>query len=97
MPGQKIDNEEKSIKFREKLVGALQRTSRDLRISYSKRETRGRKLEKKFQILLTIGALLLVMGALLNLTKNPLIWGTGTVTALFMILLFRIDPLSPND
>jgi hypothetical protein len=54
-------------------------------------------LERKFQILLTIGALLLLMGTLLNLTKNPLLWGTGTVTAIFIILLFRIDPLSPND
>jgi len=54
-------------------------------------------LERKFQILLTIGALLLVMGTLLNLTNDPLLWGTGTVTALFMILLFRIDPLSPNE
>lgn len=54
-------------------------------------------MERKFQILLTIGALLLVMGTLLNLTNDPLLWGTGTVTALFMILLFRIDPLSPNE
>ncbi|HEY3360899.1 MAG TPA: hypothetical protein VGK06_03485 [Methanosarcina sp.] len=54
-------------------------------------------MERKFRILLTIGALLLVVGMLLNLTKDPLLLGTGTVTALFMILLFRIDPLSPNE
>ncbi|HHV23173.1 MAG: hypothetical protein PHG79_10210 [Methanosarcina sp.] len=54
-------------------------------------------MERKFRILLSIGVLSLVMGALLNLTKDPLLWGTGTVTALFMILLFRIDPLSPNN
>ncbi len=49
------------------------------------------------QILLVTGALLLIMGTLLNITRDPLMWGTGTVTALFMILLFRIDPLSPNE
>lgn len=65
--------------------------------NYSKREIGGKKLEMKFQLLLIIGTLLLVMGALLNLTNDPLLWGTGTVTALFMILLFRIDPLSPNE
>ncbi|WP_155398307.1 hypothetical protein [Methanosarcina barkeri] len=54
-------------------------------------------MERKFRILLTVGTLLLVMGVLLNFTRDPLLWGTGTVTALFMILLFRIDPLSPND
>jgi hypothetical protein len=54
-------------------------------------------LEKKFKILLTIGTLLLLMGVLLTFTRDPLLWGTGTVTALFMILLFRIDPLSPNE
>jgi hypothetical protein len=57
----------------------------------------GNILERKFQILLTIGALLLVVGVLLSLTKDPLLLGTGTVTALFMILLFRMDPLSPNE
>jgi hypothetical protein len=54
-------------------------------------------MERRSQILLTIGVLLLIMSVLLNLTRNPLLWGTGTVTALFMIVLFRIDPLSPND
>jgi hypothetical protein len=49
------------------------------------------------QILLVTGALLLIMGTLLNITRDPLMWGTGTVTALFMIMLFRIDPLSPNE
>lgn len=57
----------------------------------------GGTLGKMFQILLVVGILLLVMGALLNITKDPLIWGTGVVTVLFMILLFRIDPLSPNE
>jgi len=54
-------------------------------------------LNKKIQILLVVGALLLITGALLNITRDPFLWGTGIVTALFMILLFRIDPLSPND
>ena len=54
-------------------------------------------MERGSQILLIIGALLLVMGVLLNFTRDPLLLGTGTVTALFMFLLFRIDPLSPND
>jgi len=45
------------------------------------------------QILLAVGFLLLTIGALLNITRDPLMWGTGVVTALFMILLFRIDPL----
>jgi hypothetical protein len=54
-------------------------------------------LERKSKILLTIGTLLLVMGMLLSFTRDPFIWGTGTVTALFMILLFKIDPLSPHE
>jgi hypothetical protein len=54
-------------------------------------------LRKKVNILLLVGALLLIIGALLNITKDPLLWGTGIVTALFMILLFKIDPLSPNE
>lgn len=77
-------------------MDAFQRLNRYLRIDTQK-GNEGEKLERKFQILLTIGALLLVMGVLLNFTKDPLLWGTGTVTALFMILLFRIDPLSPNE
>jgi hypothetical protein len=54
-------------------------------------------LGKKVQILLIIGVLLFVMGTLLNITRDPFLLGTGIVTALFMILLFRIDPLSPNE
>jgi hypothetical protein len=49
------------------------------------------------QILLVVGVLLLIMSALMNITRDPLIWGTGVVTVLFMVLLFRIDPLSPNE
>ena len=52
---------------------------------------------KMIQILLVVGVLLLIMGALLNITRDPFIWGTGVVTVLFIILLFRIDPLSPNE
>ena len=52
---------------------------------------------KMIQILLAVGLLLLIIGALLNITRDPLMWGTGVVTLLFMILLFRIDPLSPNE
>jgi len=54
-------------------------------------------LDKKVQILLGAGVFLLIIGTLLSVTRDPLIWATGTVTALFMILLFRIDPLSPNE
>jgi hypothetical protein len=54
-------------------------------------------LGKMVQVLLVVGIILIIMGALLNITKDPLIWGTGIVTVLFMILLFRIDPLSPNE
>jgi len=43
---QKIDNEEKSIKFREKLLGAFQRLNQYLRINFSKRETGGKIGEK---------------------------------------------------
>lgn len=52
---------------------------------------------KMIQILLAVGFLLLITGAFLNFTRDPLMWGTGVVTVLFMILLFRIDPLSPNE
>jgi hypothetical protein len=54
-------------------------------------------VSKKVQILLIFGALLLILGALLNITRDPLMWATGVVTALFMVLLFRLDPLSPNE
>lgn len=57
----------------------------------------GKTLGKMFQVLLVVGSLLFITGALLNITRDPLIWGTGVVTVLFIILLFRIDPLSPNE
>ena len=50
-------------------------------------------MSKKANILLAVGALVLIMGALLNITRNPLMWGTVIVILLFTILLFRIDPL----
>ena len=56
-----------------------------------------KNLNRRLRILLLIGALLLVAGTLLNITRDPLILSSGAVAALFMILLFRIDPLSPND
>jgi len=58
----------------------------------------GRKfLNRKLRILLLIGALLLIAGTLLNITRDPLLLSSGAVAALFMILLFRIDPLSPHE
>jgi len=54
-------------------------------------------LDKKFQILLAVVALLLFVGAFTYFTQNPLLWGTGAVAVLFMVLLFRIDPLSPEE
>lgn len=54
-------------------------------------------LDKKFQILLTVVALLLFAGAFTHFTRNPLLWGTGAVAVLFMFLLFRIDPLNPEE
>jgi len=58
----------------------------------------GRKfLNRKLRILLLIGALLLITGTVLNITRDPLILSSGAVAALFMILLFRIDPLSPQE
>jgi hypothetical protein len=61
-------------------------------------DVKGRKiLNRKFHILLLIGALLLIAGTLLNITRDPLLLSSGAVAALFMILLFRIDPLSPNE
>jgi hypothetical protein len=50
-------------------------------------------LNKKGNILLAVGALVIIMDAFLDITRNPLVWGTGIVTLLFTILLFRIDPL----
>ncbi len=57
----------------------------------------GKIVEQKDSNFAGSGALLLIMGTLLNITRDPFMWGTGIVTALFMILLFRIDPLSPNE
>jgi hypothetical protein len=44
-----------------------------------------------------IGVLLLIAGVLLCITRDPLLLSSGAVAALFMILLFRIDPLSPHE
>lgn len=51
-------------------------------------------MKKKANILLAAVILMLIIGALLNITRNPLIWGTGIVVLLFTTLLFKIDPLS---
>ena len=50
-------------------------------------------MNKKANILLAAGVLVFIIGALLNITRNPLVWGTGIVVLLFTILLFRLDPL----
>lgn len=44
-----------------------------------------------------VGAFFAIVGALLSITRDPLLLSSAAVTALFMILLFRIDPLSPNE
>ncbi|AGF98118.1 MULTISPECIES: hypothetical protein [Methanosarcina] len=54
-------------------------------------------MDRKLQILLILGVLLLVAGVLLCITRDPLLLSSGAVAALFMILLFRIDPLSPHE
>ncbi|HIH92717.1 TPA: hypothetical protein HA338_01305 [Methanosarcina acetivorans] len=54
-------------------------------------------MNRKLRILLLIGALLIIAGTILNITRDPLILSSGAVAALFMILLFRIDPLSPHE
>lgn len=55
-------------------------------------------MNRKFQIILLLGFLLLITGMLLNITRDPLILSSGAVAAIFMFLLFRIDPLSlEND
>lgn len=54
-------------------------------------------LDRRFQILLVVVALLLFVGAFMNFTRNPLLWGTGAVAVLFMFLLFSIDPLNPEE
>ena len=59
--------------------------------------TGDKKLERKFQILLMVGAFLLIVGALLSITRDPLLLSSGAVAVLFMILLFKIDPFSPNE
>jgi len=53
-------------------------------------------LSKRTQILLLLGVILVIIGALLKIAINPFFWGTWAVTALFVILLFRIDPLNPG-
>ena len=59
--------------------------------------TGDKKLERKFQILLVVGAFFLIAGALLSITRDPLLLSSGAVAALFMILLFKIDPFGPNE
>lgn len=56
-------------------------------------------MNKKANILLAVGVLALIIGVLLNITRNPLVWGTGIVILLFTTLLFRLDPLKsyPKD
>ncbi|MCQ1535665.1 hypothetical protein FTO70_08230 [Methanosarcina sp. KYL-1] len=61
------------------------------------RERGESRLTRKFQVILATMAMLLFIGTLLNITSNPLLWGTGTVTALFMVLLFTMDPLNPGE
>jgi hypothetical protein len=56
-----------------------------------------KNLDRRFQILLMIGVLLLIAGVLLCITRDPLLLSSVAVAALFMILLFRIDPLSPHE
>jgi hypothetical protein len=50
-------------------------------------------LNKKAKILLAVGALMLIMGALQDITRNPFTWSTGIVISLSTILLLRIDHL----
>jgi hypothetical protein len=61
------------------------------------RNNGGKTINNSAHILLVIGTILLIMGALLDITKNPLIWGTGSVITIFMIILFRIDPFKTNS
>lgn len=51
---------------------------------------------KKIQIFLLLGVLVII-GTFLNTSTNPLLWGTGAVIELFLIILFGIDPLSPRE
>jgi hypothetical protein len=39
----------------------------------------------------------MIIGIILNITTDSFLWCTGTVTALFIIMLFGIDPLSPRN
>jgi hypothetical protein len=65
---------------------------------YQKWEAKGRKnLDRKFKILLIVGFFLLIAGAVLCITRDPLLLSSGAVTAIFMILLFKIDPFSPHE
>ena len=59
--------------------------------------TGDKKLDRKFQVLLIVGFFLLIAGALLSITRDPLLLSSGAVTVLFMILLFKIDPFSPHE
>ncbi len=52
---------------------------------------------KKLRILLLLGVLLTIIGTLLNTTAYSFLWRTGTVTVLFTVLLFGIDPLNPRS
>jgi hypothetical protein len=51
---------------------------------------------KKLRILLVLGVLLMIVGTLLSTTPYSFLWRTGTVTALFTVLIFGIDPLNPR-
>lgn len=44
-----------------------------------------------------VGVLLLIAGALFCITRDMLVLSSGAVAALFIILLFRMDPLSPHE
>jgi len=55
------------------------------------------RLDNKIQILLILGALLMILGIFLNIITDLFLWSTGAVTALFLSLLFGIDPLSPRE
>lgn len=59
--------------------------------------TGDKNLDRKFQILLITGVFLLIAGTLLCITTDPLILSSGAVAALFIILLFKIDPFSPHE
>jgi ACR3 family arsenite efflux pump ArsB len=57
----------------------------------------GETVGKKIKILLALGIILMIIGIFLNINEDPFLWGTGAVTALFVTLLFGIDPLSPKE